>query len=39
MVSEQRDDLPDQGLPMSLLSELKEQIPCDVIGSVALADR
>ena len=32
MVSEQRDDLPAQGLPMSLLSELKEQIPCDVIS-------
>jgi hypothetical protein len=32
MVSQQRDDLPDQGLPMSLLSELKEQIPCDVIS-------
>jgi DNA-binding CsgD family transcriptional regulator len=32
MVSEQRDDLPAQGLPMSLLSELKERIPCDVIS-------
>jgi DNA-binding CsgD family transcriptional regulator len=29
IVSDERSDLPDQGLPLSLLSELKEQIPCD----------
>lgn len=31
IVSEQRSDIPPQGLPLSLLSELKEQIPCDVL--------
>jgi DNA-binding CsgD family transcriptional regulator len=29
MVSDERSDLPAEGLPLSLLSELKEQIPCD----------
>lgn len=29
IVSDERSDLPAQGLPLSLLSELKEQIPCD----------
>ena len=31
IVSDQRSDLPAQGLPLSLLSELKEQIACDVL--------
>ena len=29
MVADERSDLPAQGLPFSLLSELKTQIPCD----------
>jgi hypothetical protein len=29
IVSDERSDLPALGLPLSLLSELKEQIPCD----------
>ena len=29
MVQDTRDDLPDAGLPMSLLTELKDQIRCD----------
>lgn len=32
MVGEQRDDLPAHGIPLSLLSELKEHIRCDVIS-------
>jgi len=31
IVSDERTDLPAQGLPLSLLSELKEQIDCDVL--------
>jgi DNA-binding CsgD family transcriptional regulator len=31
IVSDERSDLPAQGLPLSLLSDLKEQIPCDVM--------
>jgi DNA-binding CsgD family transcriptional regulator len=31
VVSEERSDLPPQGLPLSLLSDLKDQIPCDVL--------
>jgi DNA-binding CsgD family transcriptional regulator len=31
VVSEVRSDLPDQGLPLSLLSDLKDQIPCDFL--------
>jgi DNA-binding CsgD family transcriptional regulator len=31
LVSDERSDLPAQGLPLSLLSELKEQIPCDFV--------
>jgi len=31
VVSEVRPDLPGQGLPLSLLSDLKDQIPCDVL--------
>ena|SRR5271157_5539689 len=31
IVSDERSDLPAQGLPLSLLSELKEQIPCDFL--------
>jgi len=29
IVCDERSDLPVQGLPLSLLSELREQIPCD----------
>jgi hypothetical protein len=32
IVSAYRGDLPAQGLPWSLLSELKEQIDCDEIA-------
>ena len=32
MVTERRADIPAQGLPMSLLSELKSQIRCDEIA-------
>ena len=32
IVSDYRADLPAQGLPWSLLSELKEQIDCDEIA-------
>ncbi len=31
IVSDERDDLPSQGLPLSLLSDLKVQIPCDFL--------
>jgi len=31
MVSEERSDVPAQGLPLSLLSDLKDQIPCDFL--------
>jgi DNA-binding CsgD family transcriptional regulator len=31
VVSEVRSDLPAQGLPLSLLSDLKDQIPCDFL--------
>jgi DNA-binding CsgD family transcriptional regulator len=31
IVSDERSDLPAQGLPPSLLSELKEQVPCDFL--------
>src|ERR1700722_1465353 len=31
LVSEDRSDLPAQGLPLSLLSDLKDQIPCDFL--------
>src|SRR5580658_6764846 len=31
VVSEVRPDLPAQGLPLSLLSDLKDQIPCDYL--------
>jgi DNA-binding CsgD family transcriptional regulator len=36
IVSDHRDDLPAQGLPLSLLSELAEQIPCDCVCLLAL---
>jgi len=29
IVSEYRADVPPDGLPMSLLAEIKDQIPCD----------
>ena len=32
MITEYRADVPAQGLPMSLLSDLKSQIRCDVIS-------
>ena len=32
VVSEDRSDIPARGLPMSLLRELKQQIPCDCIS-------
>ena len=32
IVSERRDDIPAQGVPMSLLSDLASQIRCDVIS-------
>jgi DNA-binding CsgD family transcriptional regulator len=32
IVSEQRDDIPAQGVPLSLLSDLASQIRCDVIS-------
>ncbi len=31
VVSDERSDLPAQGLPLSLLSDLKDQIPCDYV--------
>ena len=31
IVSDERSDLPAQGLPLSLLSDLKDQIPCDFL--------
>jgi DNA-binding CsgD family transcriptional regulator len=31
IVNQKRDDLPEQGVPMSLLSDLSEQIPCDYV--------
>jgi DNA-binding CsgD family transcriptional regulator len=31
VVSEVRSDLPAQGLPLSLLSDLKDQVPCDAL--------
>jgi DNA-binding CsgD family transcriptional regulator len=31
LVSEFRTDLPDDGLPVSLLHDLKDQIPCDIL--------
>src|SRR5262245_47141552 len=32
IVTEHRGDLPAAGLPMSLLMELKDQIPCDYLS-------
>jgi DNA-binding CsgD family transcriptional regulator len=32
IVTEHRNDLPAAGLPMSLLTELKDQIPCDYLS-------
>jgi hypothetical protein len=31
MVNEERDDLPEEGVSLSLLSDLKNQIPCDYV--------
>jgi DNA-binding CsgD family transcriptional regulator len=31
IVNQERDDLPDRGLPLSLLRDLAEQIPCDYV--------
>ena len=31
IVSDQRSDLPEDGVPLSLLSDLKSQIPCDYV--------
>ena len=31
IVDHERDDLPEQGVPLSLLSDLKDQIPCDCL--------
>src|SRR5580658_5625484 len=31
LVNEKRDDLPEKGVPLSLLSDLKSQIPCDYV--------
>ena len=31
IVSQERDDLPEKGVPLSLLSDLKDQIPCDYV--------
>jgi DNA-binding CsgD family transcriptional regulator len=31
MVNQERDDLPERGLPLSLLIDLSEQIPCDYV--------
>jgi hypothetical protein len=31
MVNQERDDLPEEGVPLSLLSDLSEQIPCDYV--------
>jgi len=33
IVDHERDDLPEQGVPLSLLSDLKDQIPCDCLMS------
>lgn len=35
IVGDHRSDLPPAGLPLSLLAELKDQIPCDDIGFFA----
>ena len=31
LVNQERDDLPERGVPLSLLSDLKDQIPCDYV--------
>lgn len=31
IVNEEHDDLPEAGVPLSLLSDLKNQIPCDCV--------
>ena len=31
IVSDQRSDLPEEGLSLSLLCDLKSQIPCDYV--------
>ena len=31
IVNEERADLPEKGVPLSLLSDLKDQIPCDYV--------
>jgi hypothetical protein len=31
IVNQERDDLPEKGVPLSLLSDLSEQIPCDYV--------
>jgi DNA-binding CsgD family transcriptional regulator len=31
LVNQERDDLPEKGVPLSLLSDLKNQIPCDYL--------
>ena len=31
MVNQERDDLSEKGVPISLLSDLKDQIPCDYV--------
>ena len=31
MVNQERDDLPEKGVPLSLLSDLRDQIPCDYV--------
>jgi DNA-binding CsgD family transcriptional regulator len=31
LVNQGRDDLPEEGVPLSLLSDLKNQIPCDYL--------
>ncbi len=31
LVNKERDDLPEEGVPLSLLSDLKNQIPCDYV--------
>ena len=36
IVSDHRDDIPAQGLPVSLLSELAEQIRCDLVSFFSL---
>jgi hypothetical protein len=31
LVNRERHDLPDEGVPLSLLSDLRDQIPCDYV--------